>query len=230
MPAQTRRVSKGASQRRSESDRIVAASDDRENSLRAAAALMPSNESDNGNDRTVGGNSGGYAPEKYLAGLSERERAKRRKEIARGSKTSSDDPAAYKNARFATDFDAKTGKRRKTKTSEYTKKFYTLYPAAKSLEQKADATGVPLDILQQVYNRGLAAYRTGHRPGANQGQWASARVHSFLVKGCTYYFPDHKLAAEAVRRSSRARAHFAKVDCLCRKGCTSGSRSYGKKK
>lgn len=164
-------------------------------------------------------------PEKYLQGLSDKERAKRCAEVKRGAKTDSDDPSAYETSRFETDFD-KSGKRRVTKTSTYTEQFYDLFPDAKSLEQKAEATGVPLEILQQVYDRGLAAYRTGHRPGATQGQWAAARVHSFLVKGCTHFFPDHKLVAEAKERSARARKHFDALGCACKKGCKSGSRSY----
>lgn len=184
--------------------------------LEAAASLKQGN--------TV--RSGGYAPEKYLEGLSAAERKQRLREIARGSQTTSDDASAYEASRFATDFDPKTGKRRKTKTSSYTERFYKLYPDAKSLKEKSEATGVPLDILQKVYDKGLAAYRTGHRPGATQGQWAAARVHSFLVKGCTFYFPDHKLAAEAMQRSAQARQHFKRVDCFCHKGCRSGSRSY----
>lgn len=38
-----------------------------------------------------------------------------------------------------------------------------------------------LSILKQVYNRGMAAWKTGHRPGATQNQWAMARVNSFLT-------------------------------------------------
>lgn len=37
--------------------------------------------------------------------------------------------------------------------------------------------------LQRVYNKGLAAYRTGHRPGATPNQWAMARVNSVLTGG-----------------------------------------------
>tara|TARA_R100000234_G_scaffold115460_1_gene91492 strand:- start:5983 stop:6249 length:267 start_codon:yes stop_codon:yes gene_type:complete len=58
-------------------------------------------------------------PKKYLAGLSAKEKAKRRKEIERNRKKSPSDSSAYK---FATDFDAK-GKRRKTKLSKHTKAF-----------------------------------------------------------------------------------------------------------
>ena len=30
--------------------------------------------------------------------------------------------------------------------------------------------------------RGMAAWKTGHRPGAGQEQWGYARVNSFLTK------------------------------------------------
>jgi outer membrane biosynthesis protein TonB len=95
-----------------------------------------------------------------------------------------------------------------------------MFPEAKTLQEKSQATGIPLDILQKVYDKGLAAWRTGHRPGATQGQWANARVHSFIMKGCTFYFPDHKLAAEAMQRSQKAKKHWNNVTCICKKGCT----------
>lgn len=152
-------------------------------------------------------------PEKYLTGLNGKERAQRIQEIQIGRKKDVDDPAAY--LPFETDF--ADGKRRATKTSKYTGEFYKLYPNAHTLLEKAQATGVPLDILERVYEEGLAAYRTGHRPGATQGQWAAARVHSFLVKGCTFYFPDHLLAKEAIKRSTKAQNHFANLPRFCDK-------------
>ena len=55
--------------------------------------------------------------------------------------------------------------------------------ATAALQKKADKSGVSLGILRQVYNRGMAAWKTGHRPGATQQQWAFARVNSFLTGG-----------------------------------------------
>ena len=55
--------------------------------------------------------------------------------------------------------------------------------ATVALQKKADKSGVSLGILRQVYNRGMAAWKTGHRPGATQQQWAFARVNSFLTGG-----------------------------------------------
>ena len=53
----------------------------------------------------------------------------------------------------------------------------------KSLKTKAEKTGMPFGILKQVFNRGMAAWRTGHRPGTTQQQWAFARVNSFITGG-----------------------------------------------
>ena len=89
-----------------------------------------------------------------------------------------------------------TNKGVKTKTSGYTKKWYRRFPKAKSLAAKAKASRVPLRYIKQVYNRGLAAWRTGHRPGATQQQWGYARVHSFLTKGKTYRTADADIAAK----------------------------------
>ena len=87
----------------------------------------------------------------------------------------------------------KTDEGQKTKTSSYTQKFRKLYPGVKSLPEIAKATGVPLKTLKTVYNRGLAAWRTGHRPGASPQAWGYARVHSFVTKGKTYYTADKDL-------------------------------------
>lgn len=52
-----------------------------------------------------------------------------------------------------------------------------------ALKNKSEKTGVPVSILKQVWKRGAAAWRTGHRPGVVQNQWAMGRVNSFLVGG-----------------------------------------------
>ena len=50
------------------------------------------------------------------------------------------------------------------------------------LKKKAEETGVPIGIIRAVARRGLAAWKSGHRPGATQQQWSYARVNSFLTK------------------------------------------------
>jgi hypothetical protein len=79
------------------------------------------------------------------------------------------------------------------------------------LEQKAAATGVPLKEIKESFNRGMAAWRTGHRPGATEQQWGYARVHSFLLCGKTYQTTDSDLAKTAKRRSASARAWWRKT-------------------
>lgn len=51
-----------------------------------------------------------------------------------------------------------------------------------ALATKSEETGVPVALLRIVYRRGMAAWKSGHRPGATQEQWAYARVNSFLTK------------------------------------------------
>ena len=81
----------------------------------------------------------------------------------------------------------------KTKKSSYTARFHKKYPEAKSLPEIAKATGISLSTLKTVYNRGMAAWRTGHRPGASAQAWGMARVHSFALKGKTYRTADSDL-------------------------------------
>ena len=52
-----------------------------------------------------------------------------------------------------------------------------------ALKNKAEKANAPLGALRAIYNKGLAAFKSGHRPGANQHQWAMARVNSVLTGG-----------------------------------------------
>ena len=82
----------------------------------------------------------------------------------------------------------------KTRRSSYTAKFHKKYPTAKSIREISAKTKVPVKTLRTVYNRGMAAWRTGHRPGASQHAWGMARVHSFVLHGKTYRTADKDLA------------------------------------
>jgi hypothetical protein len=65
------------------------------------------------------------------------------------------------------------------------------------LKNKSEETGVPIGILRAVMRRGMAAWKTGHRPGAGQEQWGYARVNAFLTKGeGTWGNADKDLAKE----------------------------------
>ena len=101
-----------------------------------------------------------------------------------GQEVKKKDPSAYKKAQ--------------QKVNSMKESFEPLdeeeYPG---LQKKADKSGMPLGILKQVYKRGLAAYKTGHRPGATAPQWAMARVNSFITKGKgTWGKADSDLAAK----------------------------------
>lgn len=51
-----------------------------------------------------------------------------------------------------------------------------------ALKKKEEETGVPMEFLRIIMRRGMAAWRTGHRPGATQQQWGYSRLNSFLTK------------------------------------------------
>lgn len=144
-----------------------------------------------------------YFPKKYFAGLSQRSATRRRQEIRKFGSLGWRNPAAYVG------FKTNTGV--KSKPSGYTNAWTRRFPNAKSLPQKAAATGVPLKYIRESYNRGMAAWRTGHRPGATQQQWGYARVHSFLLCGKTYKTTDSDLARKAKAASAKARAWWSKA-------------------
>ena len=65
------------------------------------------------------------------------------------------------------------------------------------LKKKAEKSGMPYSILKKVYDRGMAAWKSGHRPGASQQQWAFARVNSFVTKSSgTWGGADKDLAKQ----------------------------------
>jgi hypothetical protein len=67
-----------------------------------------------------------------------------------------------------------------------------------SLKKKSEKSGISVGILKQVYNRGVAAWKTGHRPGTTPEQWGHARVNSFITKGSgTWGKADKDLAKKA---------------------------------
>jgi len=107
-------------------------------------------------------------------------------------------------------------KSKSKKISSYTKDWNKKYGEKSiSLSAKSKISGVPLSILKKVYNKGLAAWRGGsHRPGASQHQWGVSRVNSFLTCGKTWYFPDHKLAQEAMKKSPKSRKFWSKKKCV----------------
>ena len=139
-------------------------------------------------------------PKKYYKVLSKTKKLQRKKEIGFFTRYHWRDPRAYKGF--------KTNKGVKTKSSGYTEQWYKKFPEAKSLEAKSEATGVPVRFLEESYNRGMAAWRTGHRPGATEQQWGYARVHSLLMCGKTHYTTDSDIVRRAKESSKKAREWF----------------------
>jgi hypothetical protein len=143
------------------------------------------------------------SPRRYFTGLSAKKKTQRRKEISRFGRMSWKNPLAYVGF--------KTDKGVKTRKSNYTLKWKKKFPNATSLSQKSKASGVPLSAIRKSYNRGMAAWRTGHRPGATEQQWGYARVHSFLLKGKTYHTADADIATDAKKNSASAAKWFKSV-------------------
>ena len=72
----------------------------------------------------------------------------------------------------------------------------------KALDKKADKSGMPKGILSKVYDRGMAAWKGGHRPGTTPQQWALARVNSFITKSSgTWGGADSDLAKQVRGRA-----------------------------
>jgi len=70
-----------------------------------------------------------------------------------------------------------------------------------ALKKKAEKTGMPYGILKKVFDRGVAAWRTGHRPGTTPTQWGLARVNSFATKSSGTWGKADSDLAKKVRDS-----------------------------
>ena len=145
----------------------------------------------------------GTQPKKYYKTL-DKDTKKKRADFFKTRKpySKSDDDDDYK----AAPGDAKA----KTKPSGFTKKFKQMYgevkdinETIKAVQNKAKKTGMPYSILKQVYNRGMAAWKGGHRPGATQQQWALARVNSFVTKSSGTWGGADKDLAKKVRAAKK---------------------------
>ncbi len=146
---------------------------------------------------------------KYTAGVSESTASKRKAEFRKRIKgKKSYEPVAG-------------DKKAKTKESKYTKKaksireeILSLTPKMKGKQQErfkkatSKATGIPYSIIDEVYRKGQAAWAIGHRPGATQGQWAKARVYSFITGGKTSKTADADLYAKAKKALKKKDSKF----------------------
>jgi len=72
------------------------------------------------------------------------------------------------------------------------------------LKKKSAKSGISYGTLKKVYNRGMAAWRTGHRPGTTPQQWGMARVNSYIGKGKgTYYGADSDLSGKGKKKKNK---------------------------
>lgn len=141
-------------------------------------------------------------PSKYYRGLTRKQALARKAEIKKFGALHWRNPKAYVG--FKTDKYRKTRRRK----SSYTAEWNRLFHAAKSLKERSKVTGVPIKYLQTVYNRGMAAWRTGHRPGQTPQSWAYPRVSSYLLCGKTHYGPDSDQVRAAKKEYAKARTWF----------------------
>lgn len=81
----------------------------------------------------------------------------------------------------------------KADTGEMEESYQLDEEASKGLAAKAAKSGISLGTLKKVYARGVAAWRTGHRPGTTPQQWGMARVNSYITKGKTFHTADKDL-------------------------------------
>ncbi len=146
----------------------------------------------------------GHQPQKYYAGVSAYEQKRREAHFKRSSKMSTKDPDAYRPA--------PGDQNRKTIPSKYTQEYKRMYGEnlelyeIAGLRKKASKSGISYGTLKKVYDRGMAAWRTGHRPGTTPQQWAMARVNSYITKGKTYYTADKDLREQPEEINEFARA------------------------
>ena len=138
-------------------------------------------------------------PDPYMRGLSDDEKEKKEDEMKKQADMKDDDPKAYKDLPG----DKEAREKGEVKTSKHVKKYHELYGDEKNeslvlendegpiddpkietaLKTKSEETGVPIGLIRVIMRRGMAAWKTGHRPGATLQQWGYARVNAFLTKG-----------------------------------------------
>jgi hypothetical protein len=137
-------------------------------------------------------------PDAYMTGLDNETEEKKKKQMKKQAEMDDDDDSAYKEMPG----DKEAREKDKVKTSKHTKSYHELYGESvdeakeqstdrspidseaieTGLKKKAEETGVPIGIIRAVMRRGMAAWKTGHRPGATEQQWGYGRVNSFLTK------------------------------------------------
>lgn len=135
-------------------------------------------------------------PEKYNKGLTSEEKKIMRREVEETSDKPTDKDSTYDEWESDKKYKSRGKKPKKSPhTSKYEKMFgeSLMESTDKTLTKKAKETGISKTILKKVFDRGMAAWRTGHRPGVSPHQWAMGRVNSFATGGKTRSTADKDL-------------------------------------
>lgn len=154
-----------------------------------------------------------YIAENYFKGLSKSTIEKKKAQMKKQAEMEDDDPSAYK------EMPGDEKGKKMLKKSKHTEKYEEMFEdetineqstsraaianpkIEKALKSKSEKTGIPIGILRAVMRRGMAAWKSGHRPGAGQEQWGLARVNSFVTKGKgTWGGRDADLAREVKKK------------------------------
>jgi len=100
------------------------------------------------------------------------------------------------------------------KNTKKRKRSYNINEKIEGLKKKAEKSGISYGILKKVYDRGMGAYKTSHRPGTTPQQWAFARVNSFISKGKgTWGRADSDLASKA-KKAKKAKGSKKKNESV----------------
>lgn len=135
-------------------------------------------------------------PKKYLSGTKGKDRTKRVNEIERRKKETDPDER-FKPFKSDEGHSTKSSKYSKTDLADKVRELMDGNEKDDFISAASKVSGVSKKILEEVHERGAAAWATGHRPGASQVAWSRARVYSFLTGGKTSYTADKDLAEEA---------------------------------
>ena len=85
-----------------------------------------------------------------------------------------------------------------TNKMKFNKKYGQKLNEPNSKKDISKLTGIPIKILDDVYYRGIGAYKTNPksvRPNVTSAeQWGYARVYAFVMKGRTWKTADTDLA------------------------------------
>jgi len=106
-----------------------------------------------------------------------------------------------------------------TNKEKYNKKYGFPKGTSHSKKDISKKTGIPMSILDAVYDRGLGAHKSnpesvrslsGKKVGGKSlrgkmsaQQWAQARIYSFVMKGPTWKGADSDLADKVRKRKIR---------------------------